>query len=134
MVWLDRTGLILQFLAFWLVAPEILGHAGVHRLRSGLTSIIRAAFLVPVGLGVLLVVWSILFRELSETLHSWHRALGLSLAIILVLLVGLRFFRTEKLKVILDELEDDERYRRRFLSIGIFFFSFGFLLQFAATF
>ncbi len=134
MVWLDRTGLFLQFCAFWFVAPEILGRSGVHRLRSVLTTFIRFALLLPVGIGFVLIVWTLMFRELAEKLHNWHRALGLSSSVLIVLFALLRFYRSERLKTILDEIEDDEAFRRRLLSWGIVCFSLGFILQFAATF
>lgn len=134
MIWLDRVGMVLQFLAFWLIAPEVLGHAGVHRLRSGLKRLIELALVVPFGLGIVLLTWALLFREFAEHLASWHRLLGLGIVTLAVFLASYWLFRRQRLMKLLDEIEADEQIRSRLLRIGAAAFSVGFLLQLTASF
>lgn len=134
MIWLDRIGMVLQFLAFWLIAPEVLGHAGVHRLRSGLKRLIELTLVVPFGLGIVLLTWALLFREFAEHLAGWHRVLGLGFVTLAVSLGSYWLFRRKRLTEFLDEIEADEEIRSRLLRIGATAFSVGFLLQLTASF
>ena len=134
MIWLDRLGMVLQFLAFWLIAPEVLGRAGVHRLRSGLKRLIELALIVPFGLGIVILTWALLFRELAEHLASWHRVLGLGLVTLAIALASYWLFRRQRIAKFIDEIEAEEQVRSRLLRIGAAAFSLGFLLQLTASF
>lgn len=41
MGWLNRTGMILAYLSFWLMAPELLGEERIKRFQQGITAGIR---------------------------------------------------------------------------------------------
>ena len=85
-MWTDRIGLLLQFLAFWLIAPELVGKSRLHGLRRAVTGTVQAILTVPIGAAVAVVGAAALLRGLDEDLHS---AIKASLVALLFLVVAL---------------------------------------------
>ena len=49
-MWLNRIGMLMGFLAFWLGAPEILGETRLSKLEAGIEGVFRQ---LEQGIGVL---------------------------------------------------------------------------------
>lgn len=132
--WLDRIGLVAQFLAFWLVAPEIIGEHRMRRLGSGVAQFFSTTIFIVLSIGVIGLAWALAFRE---GIHWFHRA-SLALlfsSIVLVPKVFLyRRFRKVWLPTLIGHLESDEGLRKGLFLIGGFLFTVGFALQIIATF
>ncbi|MBS1705838.1 MAG: hypothetical protein JST40_08185 [Armatimonadetes bacterium] len=133
-LWMDRLGLILQYLAFWLVAPEILGEHNLRRLGKGMATFLGSSIFLVLSLGVFSVVWSLFLRE---SLHWLHR---LSWAVVesVILLIPLYFLARRIHRVwvpkFIQHVSTDELLRRTLGMVGAGFFTLGFFLQIAATF
>ncbi len=160
MEWLNRMGLIIQFLSFWLAAPEILGEERLRRLQSRIASGVNLlpSLSVEVTMGglaviaVMLGIWldTILSPILPEP-NSAVRWSGLpSRPYLLVMVViaftalnlaafwvGRKVSAEVKEKIVprlLDSLAKNERVRQRSLVLGAALFTAGFLMQLVATF
>ena len=134
MLWFDRMGMLLQFIAVFLMAPELLGQSGLHRFRQAISLGIQLSVLLPLGAGLIIITWAVTFRELAEHLHRIVASGILSLVVALVVYGGMLLVRRHVLSKLVEDLEDDEALRRRLLLLGGFLFSGGFFLQFSATF
>lgn len=130
----DRIGLFLQFLSFWLVAPEFLGDHRINLVRKAASHVLQAFLFFPIGitLGVIGGAW--VFRLLDESLHSYLRAL-IGAGILLAVLFSIyRAIRTDVVQRLLERLEDNHAFRTTLAWMGALLFTVGFILQFVATF
>lgn len=132
-LWFDRAGLILQFCAGFLIAPELLGPSGLERVRKAIGLGFQLSVYVPLGLLLGLVIGIEAFQQLEMHLHRFLIATLVSVVFLVLVLVVLRLVRRHALATLLAELEDDEALRRRLLGMAAVLFTLGFLLQFAAT-
>lgn len=140
MAWLNRIGLILNFVSFWLAAPEILGEERLKTLyRTGLKSVpfiagffIFYLYILLIGLPVIYIIQH--FKDTNVAKYTL-------LAGFILMFVGLplsgylrnRIDRWLQSSLFL-ELVDNYLLRRRLLFLGGIFFVTGFVLQFVATF
>ena len=145
MTWLNRVGLLLNFISFWLVAPEVLGEHRLKMIRQvfvvGLKSIPVFFYIVAASLfySILAIVsivplW-MFYPQLLE-----NKFVGFSIMILATLLGAFLSLKLSSLlkdkfiKPILNKLADDEKLRRRLLLFGTLMFTLGFLCQMLATF
>ena len=143
MAWLNRIGLFLTFISFWLAAPEILGEQKLRRLYelgiSGFLFVFYNLFLnaiYVVAIIIILFVWSsAIGKEVADS--------GSRMAIALVIAIGISYLATFALNRIIErvivkplllKLADSGKLRRHLLLTGATVFTFGFILQFIGTF
>lgn len=131
---MDRAGIFLQFISFWLLAPEILGANRMRALGNRLTAFFSTSIFTFFTLGVIGIAWTMAFRE---GIHWFHR-LGLALLFSSVVLIPkvLLYKRLKSVWIpaLVKHLSDDETFRRGLLIIGGALFSLACLLQLVATF
>lgn len=145
MKWLNAIGLILQFVAFWFAAPELLGEATLKRLEKGLQ---RFVALMPLIIILLVVfVYGFVFIGIavyntvvisqtgSTTINptTYYIALGISTAIYMAIMFNfkrVRSFLDKRLAVpLVQNLINSNEVRRTALLIGAILFTLGFLAQ-----
>jgi hypothetical protein len=163
-LWLSRVGMLLEFLSFWLVAPEILGIERLKRWENDLETWLKnkdlsnhlkliglvATYIVVIGWVIFLAIWG--FSLLMSGIDFQHPNLMPSLIYLATsLLVALlvRLFVAGLLELtqpigkrliqsvtspILRALEDDTKISRRSLMLGAGLYILSFLLQFWTTF
>lgn len=133
-VWLDRLGLFLQFISFWLIAPEVFGEARIQKFGKGLATFFSTSLFLVLSVGIIALAWSLAFRE---GMHWFHRA-SIALAFSSIILVPKLFlyhrFRKVWLPQLVELLSSDEHFRRALLLIGGVLLSIGVALQVLATF
>lgn len=134
MIWLDRIGLLLQFVAFFLVAPEVIGEHRLRKLGRRITVGDQLTLLVPISAAVVIGTWAVLFRIFDEEVHRLRIAAGLSLLVVALIFGCLAVIRRHLVQRLIDAMGDREALRRLSLSLGAISFSVGFVLQFVATF
>ena len=147
--WVNRVGVVLEFLSFWLAAPEILGEARLRALERRVEDVVRVFPAVVTGVFVMVwlltAIWRVRFD--TELLMGWRvggirsgviytASLILTLiSIYLLTLYPTRRVLTENIvRPLLLKLADDQRIRQRSLAVGAVLFVVGFLLQLLATF
>lgn len=149
MKWINAIGLVLQFVAFWLAAPELLGESALRRFRNGLEAFLArlpmAFFLIIVlgfsfgfgGLGI----WkgikaSQSGMEVGE-MTRFYVLLGIGMAVYFVFLIFskkvMRWISEKFSKPLVQKLIQEDRMRKNSLIIGAILFTVGFLFQLAAT-
>jgi hypothetical protein len=134
MVWLDRAGLTLEFLAFLFAAPELLGNERLLRLHKALSRGVSLLLILPVALGLMLLAAAASFRLVDITSGSFRLSLLVSGGMLCVLSALYLLGGRKLLTRLAAQLRDQESLRRNFLVIGAACYGFGFLCQFAATF
>lgn len=146
MKWLNALGLLLQFLAFWFAAPELLGAATLKRFESGLRRFIRR---IPMLIGLCIILSYALYfgiqgfmkgLEASENgvqhseIYSFYIQLGIAFIVYIVFMIFYkRIIQWMDLKLaqpLTEMLINNNQTRKISLIIGAVFFSIGFLLQF----
>ncbi|MGV3617153.1 MAG: hypothetical protein ACO1SV_17640 [Fimbriimonas sp.] len=133
MIWADRAGILCQFLSFWLVAPELLGHARLARLRRALSRVVQAMILVPVGAVGVVGGSALAFAAIERWEHSAARATFVGFLVALVLLWIYWSLRQGTLPRLLERLENRETFRGHLATLGAVLFTIGFILQMVAT-
>jgi hypothetical protein len=137
--WLNRLGMLLGFVSFWLVAPEFIGE---ERLRRWEVMLEQGLRFFPTAFHVLLVLSPFVVVGIAVRLES-RGALTRSetswivCSLMVLYLVGWWFsVRLEKklIPALLHRLAEDEQIRARSLILGAWLFGASFLLQFGATF
>ena len=123
----------MQFVAGFLIAPELLGTKGLERVRQALGLGFQLSIYIPVGGGIALAIGIVAFRQLEIYLHRFAIAAIVAAVVLAMFLVGLRLVRRHALSTLLLELEDDEALRRRLLAAAAVLFTLGFLFQFVGT-
>lgn len=149
MKWLNLTGLLLQFLAFWFAAPELLGQATLKRFENGLRKLITATPMIL--LMVVVAVFSLgfgivgFFKGLNASKTGMHNQEYFRFLITLgvgTLFYALFIFNFKKIKSyidqhiarpLLEQLINNNQTRTTALIVGAIFFTSGFLCQFIST-
>jgi len=89
--WVNRVGIMLEFLSFWFAAPEILGEERLRELERRAESVIRAlpvmmgvaVFMIALGLGpVVWLKWGVLMSAVSPLVLKWKDVFLASLCLI----------------------------------------------------
>ncbi|MBI1221148.1 MAG: hypothetical protein GC180_00980 [Bacteroidetes bacterium] len=148
MKWINASGLILQFVAFWLAAPELLGEVTLKRFEKGLHKLIAR---IPsiLFLGVI-IAYALLFAvrglvkgieagqgQGSIDITSFYLQLGIASCIYFAYVlfykrinrwIDIRFAQPLSQKII-----HNQETRKLALVIGAICFSLGFLLQLFAV-
>jgi hypothetical protein len=141
---LNRIGMVLGFLSFWLIAPELIGE---HRLQSWERSFAKTlSWLVYIGalLAVIVlefIVYAFIYYIVVYLIRSSRGAaliealpdtlVGIFFVVAVWLFADLYDPLAERL---VSRLANDARVRRRALLFGAALFIVAFLLEFAATF
>lgn len=133
-VWLNRCGLLLQFVSVFLMAPEVVGVERLQRIRKTVSVGQQLSLYLPLGIGLVLIVWAVTFRELAARLHRTMAAGIVSGVALAVALLTMQIVRRHMLQRLVEDLKDQEVLRKRLLTTGAVCFTVGFLLQFASTF
>ncbi len=143
--WLNRIGLLFDFISFWLVAPEILGEERLRKLENIIENGIRGCGAISTLLitGLLIVLGSYLLGSISTQTNKFNNLMsyvlfcpGLFLLLFLINLVRTTadnvIWRTAKR--VLNLLADDSQIRQRSLTVGVVFYILGFIIQFWSSF
>lgn len=133
-LWLDRIGLVCQFLSFWFVAPELIGEDRLQGLSKGLASFFSTTLFLFISLAVVALAWSLAFREGIHWFHRGSLALLFSSVVLIPKLLLYKRFKKVWLPALIQHLSDDERFRRGLLMIGGALLTIGVALQILATF
>ncbi len=145
MKWINSFGLILQFLAFWFAAPELLGAATLQRFEAGLQKLIAR---LPVFLILIVVLaYGVTFTVLGVTKGieagkngievSEYRSYIITMAVCsLLYLFFIIFYKRIKnwleVKVaqpLTQRLIHNNETRKAALVTGAFLFTLGFIMQ-----
>jgi len=134
MEWVNRVGIVLEFLSFWFAAPEILGEERLRKLERRVEKgvIVLPEVLFVVGVAVMFLI--IIPLTLNERI-SWSVAtLMIVVVSVLVLLLLPLAMQGVVIPPLLRILADDERIRQRSRAVGAVLFVVGILLELIATF
>lgn len=132
MVWLDRIGITLQFLAFWLAVPELLGDR-IRRIDRFMRRILEVTLAVPVAIALIALIWTVMFLDLAQRFGHTFRFLTMGAVTLPVAFLLVLALRRNVLDRIASDDADHTGLKRRMLVIGAFCYSIGFILQLAAT-
>lgn len=143
--WLTILGLVLQFIAFWLAAPELLGVDALKRFESGLVKIISQlpgllfgflGFSLGLGLGIY-GFYTGMHGNKDQVFTSMYIMAGI-MAVYVVFMV----FFYKRLQVylqknvaepLIEKLINNNQTRKAALVLGALFFTVGFVAQLAAA-
>lgn len=146
MKWINALGMLLQFISFWMAAPELLGESNLKRFEKGLRNTLT---LFPIVLlGLLIATYGILFLirgiylgikggfqgiESSE-MHSFYWAIGISTFLYIMLILyfkRIRQFLERNISIPLTrKLLEDQQLRKSSLIMAAILLSIGFMMQF----
>ncbi|TNE79391.1 MAG: hypothetical protein EP332_11130 [Bacteroidetes bacterium] len=145
MKWINALGLILQFLAFWFAAPELLGATTMGRLEKGLTKFFSrlplVLILTLIGFYVAFYVVGALFKGIKAGNEGIEKAeimqfyieLGIASTLYFLLIAFYKkinnwLYHKMAVPLILRLIHENET-RRIALFIGAVLFTLGFLMQ-----
>ncbi len=138
--------MFIQFISFWLAAPELIGDAALKRLNSFLKKFVSNISMIL--LTALVLAFSLSFSingilkgmsfsktgATREEMNSYLITIAISGIIYIIFLI---FFKKIKLWLdkrisapLIHKFTYSDRFRRNSLLIGAFLFTFGFLIQF----
>lgn len=145
MKWINALGLILQFLSFWLAAPELLGETTLKRFETGLRKFIAA---LPVLVFTLIALGYGLYFGISGTLKGIRARqegvpdqdflpfmLSMAIATILYFILVFKYKKfiswidLKYAKPITEALINNNQSRKNALIVGAIIFTVGFLMQ-----
>lgn len=149
MKWINAIGLILQFIAFWCAAPELLGQATMLRMQKGLEKLLSRIPLifftiVILGYGIFFGVRGVLKGIEASQTHNvtagemWSFYISLGIATLLYGLLmffykPLRRYLNDKVAVpLVENMIHQTSMRRQALALGAILFTLGFMLQLLA--
>ncbi|MCB0733624.1 MAG: hypothetical protein H6608_02895 [Flavobacteriales bacterium] len=149
MKWINLVGLVLQFLAFWFAAPELLGTDALRRFEKGMTRMISAlpTLLIAGGaaiFGIAMAIYGTMTglkaaREGASTnpMYTMIWILGISVVVI-VYLIGFskrtqRWASAVLAEPLVQRLIHNNESRRLALVVGAILFTLGFLCQVVAV-
>jgi hypothetical protein len=150
--WLNRSGLILDFTAFWFAAPEFIGESRLKSWERMLAAVIKrtptVVKAIVQGLGLVMCVLSIWGPNLRITRFifgsSGHAVQKLTwwqvlthmwpFCISLAIWLSLNAFWKYAIPPILSKLAKDNNARKSSFFFGAVLFMIGTILQFCATF
>lgn len=145
MKWLIAFGMFLQFISFWLAAPEIMGDGALKRLNQFLKNMVSNFSLIIITL--LIAAYGVTFfingivtgMKASEGTLTSNQTNSYFISLTVGTIAYMFFmFRYKKIRLWLDEkiavplvnkFTFDERFRRNSLLTGALLFTFGFLIQ-----
>lgn len=142
---LTRIGLICDFLAFFLAAPEVLGESGMRKVQSVMrfAATVLSIFLFVISiLSSLLLLFIWIFLPLVFALSymslvpSELQAQGLTSFLVLgigVIGASVSWLPGQLMKFV-DGLSNSQRFRRQLLKLGVLLFILGAGAQLAGTF
>ena len=153
MEWLNRIGMILGFVSFWLVAPEFIGEERLKRWEERLEAFIARVpaqfgclfglFMGLMTMGLLLSLLQPLFPRRYDPI-PWNRPstpapwemLALLFSGGVGLFIGWQSSRVMQwlVRPILSRLANDDRIRDRWFWVGVCLFVLSFVFQFVSTF
>ncbi len=145
MKWINALGLILQFLAFWFAAPELLGASTMARLEKGLTKFFSKLplifILLLIGFYVGFYVIGAMVKGIKAGSEGIEKAeimqfyieLGIASTLYFLLIafykkINAWLYNKMAVPLILRLIHENET-RRIALFIGAILFSIGFLMQ-----
>lgn len=132
-VWFDRIGLVLQFVSFWLIAPEFIGPERMQRLGYSMAKFFSTTVFLIASVGVIAVAWSLAFREGLHWFHRISYAVLFSSVILLPKLFLYRRFKKVWLPSLVGHLTNDETFRKGLFIVGGGLFTLGTILQLLGT-
>jgi hypothetical protein len=132
--WLDRVGLLAQFVSFWLIAPEFIGGEKMQVVGKAMAKFLSTTLFITITIGIIAVAWSLAFREGIHWFHRASLALLFSSIVLIPKLLLFRKFKTTWLPNVINHLSSDEGFRKGLFLVGGVLFSIGTALQIAATF
>lgn len=149
MKWLNLLGLLLQFLAFWFAAPELLGEMTLKKFETGLKKFVT---LMPVillmsvvmlfgfglgGYGLYMGLKGSSGELQTQDFTRYYIIMGCSfLVYALFMLFYKRIQRWVSLRIstpLIETLINQGETRKQALIIGAILFTLGFILQFITT-
>lgn len=146
MKWVNAIGLLLQFIAFWLAAPELLGEPTLRRFEKGLKKFVTLLpmiiiWVVILGYGITSLILSLmkgLDAAKNGTTESDMNAFYIKLAVVSGLyFIFIAFYKRIKIGLetklaqpLVEKLINNTETRKQALILGAVLFSVGFLLQF----
>ena len=136
--WVNRVGIVLEFLSFWFAAPEILGEERLRalerRVERGI-SLLAVAMAMIAGLAGMMGLVGLTAVTImgEEAMADWGWVAGIALMAGIGMWLAI-MYEQKALPRLLRVLADDTRIRRRSLAMGAVLFVVGFLLQLVATF
>lgn len=143
-----RLGLFLDFLAFFLAAPEILGETGMLKAREFIRVLLVTSSMLLFGISAIAAIMLLFFwlvvpivtmaSSVAVLAQFTDQEIPAQVFIEYYLLIGvvgglLSWIPTKLMKV-MDWLTNDVRFRRQLLNIGVLSFVLGSLAQLAGTF
>lgn len=146
---LTRVGLICDFLAFFLAAPEILGENGMRKVQKYLRVVLIALsfimfFISLLGAVSLLFLWilipilMIVSSVASLAFPTTNSSISTEKIVAIFLIFGLAgallSWMPAKLMKIVEGLSNDGRFRRQLLNFGVILFVVGATAQLIGTF
>lgn len=144
MKWLNIIGLVLQFVSFWLAAPELLGAETLKRFESGLIKTISrlpsivlgsVGIIVGIVMGVYGTMKGIAASEENESSVIQSMMIILAISVLYILYVVFfykkvhRFIETIFAKPLIYKLITSSESRKVSLILGATLFTIGFLCQ-----
>jgi hypothetical protein len=132
MIWLDRIGITLQFLAFWLAVPELLGDR-IRRIDRFMRRVLEITLAIPVAVAVIALIWTVLFLDLTAEYGHTFRFLTMGAVTLPIGFLAVFAIRRHVLDHIAADDADHSGLKRRLLVAGAFCYSIGYILQLAAT-
>lgn len=132
--WLDRIGLLAQFVSFWLIAPEFIGAAKMQKLGKSVAQFLSTTLFLLITAGIVGLAWSLAFREGIHWFHRASLALLFSSIVLIPKLFLFRQFRKVWLPSLINHLSSDETFRKGLFMVGGGLFTLGTILQIVATF
>ena len=134
MKWLNVIGLLFEFLAFWLAAPELLGEQSLRGIESGLRKFL--SFLPRLTLYLIvsafLIYCFIQARHVTDYFYYSIQILVGSVIYTLIMLFikKIQRFVDEKIsKPLIEKIIHSRETRKKYLLAGAILFTMSFLLQ-----
>ena len=147
MKWLNITGLIFQFAAFWFAAPELLGIEALKRFEKGLISFISKIPTAIIAICAIVIGVSMSFFGIQKGMQAADSnasdIIATMITIIVLSIVIMVYFifyakKTQDWMVtkyatpLIQKLIDNGKSRKTALIVGAVLFTLGFLFQLIA--
>jgi hypothetical protein len=126
---------LMEFLSFWMVAPEFLGESRMRNLENRVMKL--EVYMPGLVFGLSGVLTGIFFSEVGSRLNevSWWKYLvftflGIYFTVITVFQIRIRNYLSGKVfGPFFKELSDSGVFRQKLLKAGVFLFTLSFLLK-----
>jgi hypothetical protein len=143
--WLNILGLVLQFIAFWLAAPELLGVEALKRFETGLVKIISQlpgllfgflGFSLGIGLGIY-GFYTGMQGDREKVFSSMYLMAGVMAVYVLFMVFFYKrlqvYLQRNVAEPLIEKLINNNQTRKAALVLGALFFTVGFLAQLVAV-